>query len=232
MTEALMQEANSQNADAQQAAATQSADSTQQAAAAAATESQAATQQTATQTQSADDAATQGNSDTQQAADPQGSKQADGAPEQYEFAAPEGQSFDPSVISAYSEVAKELNLSQEAAQKVLDKMGPILATRSSEQVSQAVTQWSTESKADKEFGGDALNENLAVAKRGLDAYGSPALKELLNKSGLGNHPEIIRAFWKAGKAISEDGIVTGGPSVLGGKSIADTLYDKTSARSN
>ena len=40
----------------------------------------------------------------------------DGAPEKYEFKAPEGRNFDNEVINTFSEVAKELNLSQESAQ--------------------------------------------------------------------------------------------------------------------
>jgi len=30
-------------------------------------------------------------------------------------------------------------------------------------------------------------------------------------TGLGNHPEVIRAFYKAGKAISEDRFIPGSP---------------------
>jgi hypothetical protein len=44
----------------------------------------------------------------------------------------------------------------------------------------------------------------------MDAFATPELRTLLNESGLGNHPEIIRAFYRAGKAISEDGFVAGG----------------------
>ena len=144
----------------------------------------------------------EGKQSEEKAADP-------GAPEQYEFAAPEGKSFDATVIEAYSEVAKELNLSQDKAQKVLDKVAPVIEARQLEQVNALRAEWLTATKADTEFGGDKLDENIAIAKRGLDAYGSPALKQLLNSSGLGNHPEIIRAFYKAGQTVSEDGIVHG-----------------------
>ena len=134
----------------------------------------------------------------------------EGAPEKYEFTPAEGTQFDEQVIGAFSEIAKELNLTQEAAQKVLDKMAPAIQARQSEQIAAVQSAWANQAKSDKEFGGDKLNENLAVAKKALETFGSPELSALLNESGMGNHPEIIRAFYRAGKAISEDRFVGGG----------------------
>jgi len=146
-----------------------------------------------------------------------------GAPEKYEFKAPENKAFDPDVISAYSEVAKELNLPQESAQKVLDVLAPKIAERYEarmlEAVQQQATTWREATTGDKEIGGAKLSENLAVAMKALDAFGSPELRKLLGAydaktnptgTGLGNHPELIRAFFKAGRAISEDKFVPGG----------------------
>ena len=47
----------------------------------------------------------------------QGSEEAtaEGAPEKYEFQAPEGKEYAAEVIADFSEIAKELNLTQEAA---------------------------------------------------------------------------------------------------------------------
>lgn len=65
-----------------------------------------------------------------------------GAPERYEFTAPEGSELDAAVTDAFAGVAKELNLTQEAAQKVVDKMAPLMAQRQAEQV-QAVQEVAT-----------------------------------------------------------------------------------------
>lgn len=146
-----------------------------------------------------------------------------GAPEKYEFTAPEGQAFDENVVSQFSEVAKELNLPQDAAQKILDKMAPVIQARQDETLQAVRSQWETTSKADKEFGGDKLAENLAVAKRAMDQFGTPELRELLNTTGLGNHPEVIRVLYRAGLAISEDGFV-GGRGGNTAKSDAKRLY--------
>lgn len=133
-------------------------------------------------------------------------KKPEGAPESYEWGETQ---LDGEVLTAFGEVAKELNLTQEAASKVLDKMAPVMQARQQANLEAARTEWAEQSKADPEFGGDKLQENLGLAKRAMDAYATPELKTLLNESGLGNHPEVIRFFVKAGKAISEDTVVTG-----------------------
>lgn len=180
-------------------------------------EGQAASEQAAQQAATGADAGGQ----QQQASTEQGAEGGDakgeegkagekqGAPESYEFKAPEGKEFSPEVLGAFSEAAKDLGLPQEAAQKMLDKLAPAFAERQTQAVEAARAQWATDSRSDKEFGGDKLDENLATAKKALDTFGTPELRMLLNESGLGNHPEIIRAFYRAGKAISEDRFVTG-----------------------
>ena len=134
------------------------------------------------------------------------------APEKYEFKAPDGREFDGETIAAYSEVARELGLSQDAAQKLLDRMGPQMAQRQEAQIQAVRDEWTKSATSDREFGGPALAENLSVAKKALDAFGTPELRDLLNTSGLGNHPEVIRLFFRAGKAISEDRFVSGSAS--------------------
>lgn len=150
------------------------------------------------------------------------------APEQYEFKAPEGREYDSSVINAFSEVAKELNLTQEGADKMLSKMAPLLAERQIEQIEAVQTQWADASKVDKEFGGENLDENLKIAKGALEKFGSPELQKLLNETGAGNNPEIIRLLYRVGKATSEDKMIPGRTAPEGNsKSASSILYDKT-----
>ena len=164
--------------------------------------------------------------DSEAPGDAPGEKPADkpGAPEQYEFQAPEGQAFDNAVLDAYSDVARELNLSQDDAQKLLDKVAPVMQARQQEQIAQVRDEWAQSARTDKEFGGEKLDASLATAKKALDAFASPELKTLLNEAGLGNHPEIIRFMYRAGKSISEDRVVTGQQAPGSDKSLADKLY--------
>ncbi len=158
----------------------------------------------------------------------------EGAPEKYEFnskVADAPNELDPEVLTAFGDVAKELNLPQEAAQKVLDKVAPVIQARQAKVLEQTKVEWANQSKSDSEFGGESLNENLDVAKASLDTFGTDALKSLLTESGLGNHPEVIRFMYRAGKAISEDSYV-GNSEGAAGKSnvpkdfngIANALY--------
>ena len=134
----------------------------------------------------------------------------EGAPEKYEFndkVADAPEVLDPDVLTAFGEVAKELDLPQEAAQKVIDKVAPVMQAQQAKMVEQVKVDWANDAKADQEFGGENLNANLEVAKSSLKAFGTDALKSLLQESGLGNHPEVIRFMYRAGKAISEDSYV-------------------------
>ena len=134
----------------------------------------------------------------------------EGAPDKYEFnakVADAPEELDPEVLTAFGDVAKELNLPQEAAQKVLDKVAPVIQAKQAKVVEQTKVEWANQSKSDQEFGGESLNDSLDVAKTSLDTFGTDALKSLLQETGLGNHPEVIRFMYRAGKAISEDSYV-------------------------
>ena len=150
----------------------------------------------------------------------------DGAPEKYEFTAGEGFELDTEALKDFEPVARDLNLTNEQAQKLVDAYPKILAgvqQRQAEAWQAQTEEWAATVKADKEIGGDKLTANLGVAQRALDTFGTPELKEYLNGTGLGNHPELVKAFIKVGKAMSEDGMVTG---KSGQRSAAEVLYGK------
>lgn len=154
-------------------------------------------------------------------------KPAEGAPEKYEFKAPEGQEYDAKVVESFSEAAKKANLTQEKAQALLDEMSPVLAARTAEQVQAVQNGWVEASKTDKEFGGEKLQENLAICKKAMDEFATPETRKLLEDTGLGNHPEVIRLLFRVGKAISEDKVVTGSGPGSGTVDAAKVLYNNT-----
>lgn len=190
----------------------------------------------ATQQPSADDAAAKAatEADAAAAADkPEGDKPAGEktAPEKYEFKAPEGVTLDPEALGEFEGLARELKLSQEDAQKVTDigaKLAQKWEAKQAQVIQQAAAEWATAVVADKEIGGDNVAANLAVAKKALDAFGTPELRDLLNGSRLGNHPEVVRFMYRAGKAISEDRMVTGGKGPAAEVSTAKALYPNQS----
>lgn len=149
----------------------------------------------------------------------------DSAPESYELTHPDGIEIDTDAFTAF---ARDADLTQDQAQKLLEKMAPAMVARQQAAIEQARQQWVSDAKADKEFGGEKLSENLGVAKKAMDQFGSPELKALLEQSGLGNHPEVIRFFFRAGKAISEDRVVTG--SARGQAFDARSLYPNSNLK--
>lgn len=138
--------------------------------------------------------------------------------------APEGRQFDAEVLNTYTDTAKTLGLKVEAAQALLDKVAPVLEARQTQQIAEVRAQWESDTKADKEIGGDKLTASLATAKKALDAFGTPELRQLLESTGLGNHREIVRAFAKAGSAISEDMFVSGGSTNAAPRDIAKVMF--------
>ena len=135
------------------------------------------------------------------------------APEKYEFKVAEGQALDASVMETFEAVARKHDLSQDAAQDIVSEVTAKLAARQVDAINQVRTEWEAASKADKEFGGEKLSENLGMAKAFATKFASPELMKLLDDTGLGNNPEVIRLFVRAGKAISEDSFVQGGRGV-------------------
>ena len=142
----------------------------------------------------------------------------------YSFEMPEGIELDKSGVEEFTAIAKELNLPADAAKKLVDL--EVKRVQAQQQAHSALVEsWAEQVKADKELGGEKLQENLAVARKAIDEFGSPELKELLNSTGLGNHPEVVKLAFKIGKAISEDGFVRGQPKAAATESdLAKSLF--------
>lgn len=146
------------------------------------------------------------------------------APEKYDLKAPEGVELEATAVEEFSAIAKELNLTNEQAQRVADVAAKMEQRRAEAHV-KTVKEWAEQSKGDKEIGGDAFDANLATARKFMDTFGSPELKQLLDVSGFGSHPEVVKLFVKAGKRFGEDGFVaSGNRAATPEQSAAKALY--------
>jgi hypothetical protein len=144
-----------------------------------------------------------------------------------DFTYPEGTVVDETIQDAFKTAAKEAGLTQAQAQHLTD-MGSLMRTKvmadHQAQQAQVHNDWAEASRSDKEFGGAKMDENLAIAGKAINAFATPELKALLDSTGIGNHPEMIRVFYRAGKAMSEDNLVPGGKGPAATSSLADRLY--------
>ena len=130
------------------------------------------------------------------------------SPESYsDFTLPEGVTLDEAALGKAAPIFKELNLTQEQAQKLVDLQAEMVqeGARSQEDtLNQLIDGWQEESKNDKEFGGEKFEENTAVARLAVEKFGTPDFKQLMEDHGVGSHPEMIRFMWNIGKLLKED----------------------------
>lgn len=156
-----------------------------------------------------------------------------GAPEAYEdFTLPEGMEMDVEILGEFKNLAKELNIPQAKAQQLIDFQSQ-LASKQAELYQAAVTKqaqdWAAEIKNDPEIGGENYDKSVASAIKVIQSFGDPALTELLNQSGLGNHPALFKFCHRISAAISEDKFVLpGSQSNTGRKSNEEVFYGSNS----
>lgn len=141
-----------------------------------------------------------------------------------DFTFPEGFTSNADQVKAFSEVALKAGLSQEQAQELLNVQS--LGTQNTANAQQTawdkvVDDWSAATKADKEI-------DVASAQKALEAIGTPELKTLFNEIGIGNNPEIVRAFAKVGELIDRLKAATGDDTLEFGNTSVEAK-DKTAA---
>lgn len=152
-----------------------------------------------------------------------------GVPEAYElksFKVGEGESasevkIDASLLETVTPGLKEAGVTQAQLDK-LAPMVPAIQEASLKQMNDefAATRadWAKQAKADPEIGGNNWAETIQLAGKALDQFGAKSeivdgketneFRKLLNESGLGEHPVMIRMFRNIGAAASEDSTFT------------------------
>lgn len=146
-----------------------------------------------------------------------------GPPETYELAL-EGLTLDAEAVAAAEPVFRELNLTNDQANKLLPVAKDFAERTAQATLASIVEAGATQRKewldafvADPDIGGARREETEHLAGKALDALGygkDHAFRKALTDTGFGNHPEMIRVFRKIGEMVGEDGFVTAntGPS--------------------
>lgn len=143
---------------------------------------------------------------------------------------PEGAGLDAEASEAFKALAKEQGMSKETAQALLqfdaDRSAKLMQSLEEAHTAE-VDGWENDTRADQEIGGAKLDDTLSTAAKAIDMFGKDTgIRELMNDTGLGNHPAVVKVFARIGKAISEDSLLTGRESEQP-KSAADVLYGDT-----
>lgn len=149
-----------------------------------------------------------------------------GAPEEYEaFTLPEGFELDEKVNADFVEVVRELNLTQDQSQKIVDLYAGMVEQNKAE-ADEMVNGWREEAANDPEIGGEKFQENLGVARTAVKQFGDNTFRDMLNTTGVGNHPAMLKFLHRVGKELQEGTADTGqGDSGTGNsKTLAEKLY--------
>lgn len=125
----------------------------------------------------------------------------------YDLKMPDGIEVDQELLDAISPkfVAKKFTRSE--AQEFVDEFTKVQQARAKqrgEDWANTVQGWVDSAKKDKDIGGDRWGSTVSSATRAIAKLGTPELKEYLDASGGGNHPELIRFMAKVGALIRED----------------------------
>lgn len=156
---------------------------------------------------------------------------------------PEDKKFerDEALGKSFVDIINDEKLSRlEMAQKLTDlyvqqQSGMLEAMQAAEEAAAAKWKeddraqqaaWEKASREDPEFGGEKFEANMTIVAAGRDKVASPELTEIVNILGLGNHPEILRMYYRAGKLSQEDRGADAGAEGAGKKPIEERIFGK------
>lgn len=132
-----------------------------------------------------------------------------GAPEEYaDFTLGEGVEIDKATLEQVKADFKAAGYTQEQAQKAIDLH---VANLKAQQEAFITTrkEWVDELKADKEFGGDKFDVTVTGAQNALRKFDTDGgMLKLLEASGFGDNPTVIKFLARVHKAMGEDDVHT------------------------
>lgn len=165
------------------------------------------------------------------------------SPEAYTFTVPEGYKLDDSLVAEVTPIFKDLNLSQDQAQKLVDlysKQAMDQTKALQDIVSGLRQEWRDGLAKDTDIGGklDTVKADIGRMKAAInDPVIIAAFNEGMNLTGAGDHPGIIKGLYKIAEMVNEGKFVSGnGPSPHGQRpngqdkkpSLAQSMYPNLS----
>jgi hypothetical protein len=133
-------------------------------------------------------------------------------PEAYEFQLPEGMELDQAAVDRFTPLFKEAGLTQEAASKLVaayaehvselggkgaEAFESAYEDRFAADIAKRLEQDALVLKNDPEIGGAKFAAVKFQIDRFIGEHATPEFRELHDRYGLGNNPEIVRMFHRA-----------------------------------
>ena len=123
-------------------------------------------------------------------------------------------------LDDFADAATNLGLTQEQFQGLIDyqqnRLAGSMEAVAAEYIARA-NSWADDTQNDAELGGAKFQENVAIAKNAMQQFMSPSMGQMLGMPseenpmgmGLGNHPEVVRLFYRIGKAMQDSSLIVG-----------------------
>jgi len=131
-------------------------------------------------------------------------------PDEYEVALPDEKpdaikaQFNDETIGAFRAKAHELGLNSNQVSELIGWQANNLTSQFSEYENQQGQSIEQGEKALKEEWGRAYDQNIKFAHKAFDEYGGEELATLMEQSGLGNNPAVLKAFANIAKTTMPD----------------------------
>lgn len=166
-----------------------------------------------------------------------GNEEIYGSPGQFDYSEinlPEGMELDKDMLGKFEPLAKEFNLSNKSANKLMNLAVELVAknTPNADALVSQVQQAEANSylqmlNTDKELNGYSQEEYgnyLNVANQGVKSFATQGFVDLIKTKGLTNHPDFIKTFHAIGKYCSNDKLPDVKNPVGNDERAADILY--------
>jgi thiamine pyrophosphate-dependent acetolactate synthase large subunit-like protein len=154
------------------------------------------------------------------------------APDKYaDFTLPEGMKLDAAMAEKAKGVFKELNLSQDAGQKLVGiqaEFAKQYKEASDNAYKGQIAEWKKESE--KLLEGPDKDKKVQMISKAREAFATPEFIKFFGDYGFGDHPEVVKMFLKIGQKLMEDTGTGGAGSGAGGKSAGDILFPSTAKK--
>lgn len=160
-----------------------------------------------------------------------------GKPDKYDyskFTSVNEFSWDDNLANKFSPIAQKLNLSQESMEMLLEialemsqKQRAAFEKDAETKYYDDVTEYNRLFNEDKELPGInsiQMRGYMDLANGAYSEFASPKLKEILEKTGLVYHPELIKMFHKIGELSQEDNLSHCGAPAIEELTPAQILY--------
>lgn len=144
--------------------------------------------------------------------------------------------LDYELLNKFYPIAEQLNLSQENVDLLMElacemsnRQKSLYEKDEEEKLKEKTQQYSVLFSEDSEIPSrnpEKHRNYMQIANRAYSEFCSPNLKEILKKSGLIYHPELIKMFHKIGKLSQEDTLENSGTPTYEELTPAQILYGK------